>query len=242
MLLYKNYIKRSIDFLLALVGSIILLPFMLPLVLLLRFTGEGEIFYLQERMGYKNKVFGIIKFATMLKDSLNIGSKTITVKNDPRITSIGKYLRISKINELPQIINVLKGDMALVGPRPLLVKSFQKYTPDIQAIIYQNRPGITGIGSLIFRDEERLITLCKEQGMDPLAYYQDHIYPYKGALEEWYTRHISFSTDIKILLLTLWVVLRKDSRIVYRIFRDLPPKPEILSEKGLGKWAIGNRQ
>ena len=229
---YKNF-KRLFDFTLSALGLLVLAPLFLPLMLLLRLTGEGEIFYLQERMGYKNQAFGIIKFATMLKDSLNIGSKTITVKNDPRITTLGRYLRMSKINELPQILNVLKGDMALVGPRPLLVKSFYKYSPEIQAIIYQNRPGITGIGSLIFRDEERLITICKERGIDPLEYYQNHIYPYKGELEKWYYQHISLSTDIKILLLTVWVVISKDSRIVYRVFPDLPPKPVILTPEGL---------
>jgi lipopolysaccharide/colanic/teichoic acid biosynthesis glycosyltransferase len=228
-LLYKNYIKRIIDFLLALIGSIILLPFMLPLMLLLRLTGEGEIFYLQERMGYKNRTFGIIKFATMLKNSLNIGSKTITVKNDPRITPLGKYLRITKINELPQIINVLKGDMALVGPRPLLVKSFQKYSAEVQTVIYSNRPGITGIGSLVFRNEEKLITAVKSNGKDPLEYYKNHIYPYKGALETWYHHNISFKTDMMILILTFWSVLHKDSELVYKWFSTLPRKPKELS-------------
>ena len=198
-------------------------------MILLRITGEGEIFYLQERMGYQNKPFKIIKFATMLKDSLNLGSKTITVKNDPRITPLGKYLRITKINELPQIINVIKGDMALVGPRPLLIPSFHKYSEEVQKTIYQNRPGITGIGSLVFRDEEKLITAVKNTGKDPLKYYKNHIYPYKGELEQWYYDHVSLKTDMIILILTFWVVLTKNSNLVYKCFSDLPPKPRELS-------------
>lgn len=227
---YSRYLKRYIDCLLAVLGLTFLLPFILPIVIFLRFTGEGEIFYLQERMGYRNKPFKIIKFATMLKDSLNLGSKTITVKNDPRITPLGKYLRITKINELPQIINVIKGDMALVGPRPLLISSFKKYSQDVQNIIYQNRPGITGIGSLVFRDEEKLITAVKNKGKDPLEYYKNYIYPYKGQLEKWYYNHISFETDLIILILTFFAVVTKNSDIVYKCFPDLPPKPAELSE------------
>jgi lipopolysaccharide/colanic/teichoic acid biosynthesis glycosyltransferase len=237
-----QYIKRFFDLLLASSTLLIFVPCTLILYFLKQSGINKHVFFVQIRLGYKNKVFKIFKFATMKSGSDKTTNTYITVANDSRVTKIGSLLRKTKLDELPQIINIFRNEMSFVGPRPLMKESFYAYPREIQDIIYSVKPGITGIGSLIFRDEERLITLCKEQGMDPLAYYQDHIYPYKGALEEWYTRHISFSTDIKILLLTLWVVLRKDSRIVYRIFRDLPSKPEILSEKGLGKWAIGNRQ
>jgi lipopolysaccharide/colanic/teichoic acid biosynthesis glycosyltransferase len=207
----------------------LLLPLCAFIILMLRITAEGEVFYLQERMGYRNKPFFIYKFATMLKNSPNMVGKTVTVRNDPRITKIGKFLRITKINELPQILNVIKGDMSLVGPRPLLVTSFHKYTADVQKIIYQNKPGITGIGSLVFRDEEKLVTAYKDLGKDPLDYYRDHIYPYKGTLEFWYYNNISFWTDIKILFLTFWSIIKSDSQLVYKVFKNLPPKPKELS-------------
>lgn len=202
---------------------------------MLKFTAEGEIFYLQERMGLNNKLFNIYKFATMLKDSPNLGNKTLTVRNDPRITKVGQFLRITKINELPQILNVIKGDMSLVGPRPLLPKSYEKYTVAVQNVIYKNRPGITGLGSLVFRDEELLVTKYKELGKDPIEYYKTYIYPHKGTLEEWYFYNCSILVDIKILFLTFWSLLNPKSQLVYRTLRNLPLKPDSLTEAGIQK-------
>lgn len=222
-------IKRFFDIVFSGLGLVLLLPIFAPIMILLKITAEGEIFYKQQRVGYKNKTFGILKFATMLKESANMGSGLVTVRNDPRITPLGSFLRISKINELPQIINVFVGDMSLVGPRPLPESSVAKYSPDVKEKLYQNRPGITGIGSLLFRDEEKLVTAYKNQGNDPLDYYRGHIYPYKGALELWYYKHISLSTDIAILFLTFWSVVKSDSQLVYNIFKSLPKKPIELS-------------
>ena len=120
--------KRISDLVFSLLGLFILSPLFLLIILILKHTAEKEVFYLQERMGLNNKPFYIYKFATMIKNSQNIGSKTVTLRTDPRVTRFGKILRISKINELPQILNVIKGDMSLVGPRPLLTSSFKKYT------------------------------------------------------------------------------------------------------------------
>jgi lipopolysaccharide/colanic/teichoic acid biosynthesis glycosyltransferase len=169
----------------------------------------------------------------MLKDSASMGNKTLTVRNDPRITKVGNFLRITKINELPQILNVIKGDMALVGPRPLLLKSFTKYTPEVQEVIYKNKPGITGLGSLVFRDEELLVTTFKEQAKNPSDYYTHYIYPYKGALEQWYYQNTSIRVDLKILFLTFWSLLHSDSQLVYKTFKTLPPKPEGLTVEGI---------
>ncbi len=105
----------------------------LPIIILLRVTAEGEVFYFQERIGLKNSRFQIWKFATMLKNSMNMGTGSITLQNDFRVTPIGKFLRKTKINELPQIINILKGDISLVGPRPLVTKTFSAYTEEIQS-------------------------------------------------------------------------------------------------------------
>lgn len=233
--IFYSFFKRSFDFIVSLIGLLVISPLFLFVMILLKFTGEGEIFYLQERLGKNNKPFFIYKFATMLKDSANIGNKALTVRNDPRITRVGRFLRMTKINELPQILNVIKGDMALVGPRPLLLRSFQNYTPEVQAIIYKNRPGITGIGSLIFRDEELLVTKYKDLGKDPKQYYRLYIFPYKGALEEWYYHNCSLIVDFKILFLTFWSLVNKDSQLVFKTLKNLPIKPDSLTVAGINK-------
>lgn len=225
--------KRLFDFALSIIGLLLIAPIFLIIIVILKLTGEREIFYHQERLGFNNKPFYIYKFATMLKNSPNLGNKTFTVRNDPRITKVGKILRKTKINELPQILNVIKGDMSLVGPRPLLSKSFERYTQDVQNKIYQNRPGITGLGSLVFRDEELLVTKYKERGKDPIEYYKTYIYPHKGELEEWYYHNCSASIDLKILLLTFWSLLNSKSQLVYKILKKLPVKPHALTIRGI---------
>lgn len=220
--------KRICDFLVALVLLLLLSPLLIPIVIGLRFTGEGEIFYKQNRVGFKRKDFGILKFATMLKDSPNIGTGDITLRNDPRVTSMGGFLRKSKINELPQILNVLFGDMSLVGPRPLMQVSFELYSKKVQAVVYESKPGITGIGSLVYRDEEALVSAVTDGGGDPRAYYRDAIYPYKGALEYWYYKNKGFITDFKILVGTALSLLNSEKDWATRLFSKLPPRPEIL--------------
>jgi len=227
------YLKRFFDLLFSGIGLLLISPIFLIIIVLLKLSGEGEVFYFQERIGHQFKLFNIWKFATMLKNSPNMGNKTVTLRNDPRITTMGKYLRITKINELPQIINVIKGDMSLVGPRPLLYKSYKKYSPEVQEVIYKNRPGVTGLGSLIFRDEEKLTSAVKELGGEPLDYYKEYIYPYKGALEFWYYQNISFFTDLKILFLTFWQILSPDSQLVFKVFDQLPERPKELTTEGI---------
>lgn len=217
--MYRSFIKRFLDIILSLIGLLILSPVLLPIIIILALTGEREVFYLQKRIGQNNKPFHVWKFATMLKNSPNIGAGIITLTNDPRVTPIGKFLRQSKINELPQLFNVLRGDMSIVGPRPLLQKSFDLYSKNIQSKIYDNRPGITGIGSLIFRDEERIVA----QSENPHETYES-IFPYKGALELWYRENISLFTDIQIIFLTVWLILFPNSDMAYKMFKDLPKR------------------
>ena len=151
--------KRICDLILSALSITILSPLLIPVMIGLKLTGEGYIFYLQERVGYKNQLFNIYKFATMLLDSPNMKGGAITMKNDPRITPMGGFLRKSKINELPQLFNILLGDMSFVGPRPVMKKqSFDLYPEDVKQVIYNVKPGLTGIGSLVFRDEEQIIT------------------------------------------------------------------------------------
>jgi lipopolysaccharide/colanic/teichoic acid biosynthesis glycosyltransferase len=213
------FFKRIFDVVVATVALIVLSPLLLPSIIILAVTGEREVFYLQQRVGFKNKLFNIYKFATMLKNSPNIGTGEITLRNDPRVTAFGKFLRITKINELPQIINVLRGHMSIVGPRPLMPVSVALYPPHIKDNIYNAKPGITGIGSLIFRDEEKIIS----DAADPKAKYAE-IYPYKGALEMWYQKNASMYTDVMIVFLTAYSIVAPKNQLAFKIFNNLPKR------------------
>tara|TARA_B100001059_G_scaffold235416_1_gene280969 strand:+ start:48509 stop:49174 length:666 start_codon:yes stop_codon:yes gene_type:complete len=212
--------KRLLDIVVSLTTLIIFLPLFIPIIIILRFTAEGEIFYFQERIGINNSIFQIWKFATMLKNSMNMGTGSITLQNDFRVTGIGKFLRKTKINELPQIINIIKGDISLVGPRPLVIKTFIAYNKDIQDKIYKIKPGLTGIGSIVFRDEETIISGVKDE--DPHEYYKRVIAPFKGELEMWYQENRSFILDMQLIFMTAWVILFPNSNLYEKWFKDLP--------------------
>jgi len=223
--MYKHFLKRIIDFLLAFIALIILSPILIPVVIGLLLTGEHYVFYFQKRIGFKNKTFNIWKFATMLKASPNLSGGLHTLKKDPRLMPMGPFLRKTKINEIPQIINILKGDMSIVGPRPLVDKTFEPYSKYVKENIYNVKPGLTGIGSIIFRDEEKLLSETK---MDAKDFYANHIAPYKGELEIWYQKNLDFWTDIKLVFCTAWVIIFSKSELPFRIFKGLPPKPDSL--------------
>ena len=217
-----NFSKRLLDLLLSSIALIILLPILIPITIILKFTAEGEVFYFQERIGINNSRFQIWKFATMLKNSMDLGSGSITLQNDFRVTKIGFFLRKTKINELPQIINILKGDISLVGPRPLVIKTFSAYNKDVQSRIYNVKPGLTGIGSIIFRDEESIISAVKNE--DPHEFYKRIIAPYKGELEMWYQSNRSLLLDFQLIFMTAWVILVPDSKLYEKWFKDLPKR------------------
>ena len=223
--MYKLLFKRIIDLFLTILAILVLSPFLVPICLILLLTGEHYIFYKQIRVGYKNSRFLIWKFATMLKASPSLGTGSLTVKNDPRVFPFGKFLRQTKINELPQLINLLIGNMTIVGPRPQMEVDFYKFPIAIQKTIYNTKPGLTGIGSIIFRDEEEWISNANG---DKHEFYKSHIAPYKGELEIWYQQHLSFYTDFMLIFLTAWVILFPKSELVYTIFKDLPARPEEL--------------
>lgn len=220
--MYKKIGKRVVDIVFALLALTILAPFLIPVVLILLLTGEHEVFYLQNRIGFKNSTFKIWKFATMMKNSSKMGTGSLTVRNDPRVLPVGRFLRKTKINELPQLINVLIGNMSFVGARPQMKVDFEKFSPEVQACVYDTPPGITGIGSIIFRDEEKWIS---EAEGDKHEFYKNHIAPYKGAVEMWYQQNISFYTDVMLIFITAWVIISPESEIVYKVFKSLPPKP-----------------
>ncbi|MBL7739716.1 MAG: sugar transferase [Chitinophagaceae bacterium] len=214
-------IKRFFDIVFSLLALIILLPVFIPIIILLLLTGEHEVFFRQDRVGYRNKIFRIWKFATMLKNSPNMGSGDVTTRNDPRVTKIGRFLRISKLNELPQVINILTGDMSFVGPRPLMKVGFDRYTDEMKEKVYRVKPGLTGIGSIVFRDEELIIT---KSSLPPHECYRQVILPYKGAVEVWYQQHYSFYTDFMILFLTAWAIVVPSSSLVHKVFPSLPKR------------------
>lgn len=216
--------QRCFDILFAGLAVIFLSPLLVPIALLLRFTGEGEIFFLQERIGKGGRPFNLFKFATMLKNSPNIATGTVTVKGDTRILPVGKFLRKTKINELPQLFNILLGDMSLVGPRPLTKQTFSAYAPETQAVVLRVRPGLSGIGSVIFRDEENML----HGQHDALEYYHHVVAPYKGAVERWYVENNRFSNYFAIILATVWVVIHPRSTLAWRLFPTLPPPPREL--------------
>jgi len=209
----------------ALIALIILSPFLIPISIILLLTGEHEVLYLQNRVGFKNSRFKIWKYATMMKNSSKMGTGSLTVRNDPRVLPIGKFLRQTKINELPQIVNVLIGNMSFVGPRPQMEVDFFKFPEHVQEVIYNSNPGITGIGSIIFRDEEKWISNAPG---DKHEFYKEHIAPYKGELEIWYQKNLSFYTDIMLIFLTAWTIVAPESDLVYSVFNDLPIRPAIL--------------
>jgi len=212
---------RIIDVLLSLLALLVLLPLFIPIVVILLLTGEHKVFYLQTRVCYKNKDFKIIKFATMLSNSANMGSGSLTLKNDPRVLPFGSFLRKTKINELPQILNIIIGDLSIVGPRPQMKVDFEKYSDDVQNKIYNVRPGLTGIGSIIFRDEESLISLAAENE-NPHDFYKRVIAPYKGELEIWYHSHRSLFLDFQLIFMTAWAIVSPETRLYEKWFKDLP--------------------
>ena len=216
--------QRFFDVVLSGFALLLLSPLILPIALILRFTGEGEIFFTQLRVGRRGHLFPLYKFATMLKNSPNIGTGTVTLKGDPRILPFGHFLRRTKINELPQLLNILKGDMSLIGPRPQTQRCFDAFPPLAQEDIKSVRPGLSGIGSLVFRDEERIMHASN----DPNRFYDDVIMPYKGQLERWYVANNSLWTYLVLIALTAWVVLIPRSGAVWSTFPALPrPSPEL---------------
>ena len=223
----KNRMIRAIDFFLALIAIIFLLPIFIIIIPILRFTGEGEVFYFQERYGLSGKKFNILKFATMKKDSPNLDGGMLTVENDPRILPIGHFLRASKINELPQIINILIGDMSIIGPRPLTEEIISYYDIESKLQILSTRPGLSGIGSIVFRNEQEI--LCGVTNRHD--FYSNEIAPYKKKLEIWYVQNKSFFLNLKLILFTALAVLLKSSQLHWYFLKNLPIPPDAIKNQ-----------
>ena len=217
-------IQRTLDILFAGLAILTLSPVLVPVIIFLKFSGEGEILFSQKRVGRNGKLFNLLKFATMLKNSPNIGAGTVTLKDDPRVLPFGKILRKTKINELPQLINIIRGDMSVVGPRPQTPRCFDVFPLDYQIEIKKVRPGLSGLGPIVFRDEENILS----QNDASIDFYDTVIAPYKGEVESFYVNSHNIVTYFKIILATIWVVLFPNSKIVWRLFPKLPTPPKNL--------------
>ena len=193
--------KRAFDILCSFLGLTVLSPVLLVVSVLVAVTSPGGGFFRQERIGKDGKPFRIFKFRSMRKD--NAGLK-ITTGNDSRITPVGRFLRKSKIDELPQLINVLVGDMSFVGPRPEVADYVNLYTP-YQRQVLLVRPGITGLASIRFRNENDLLTASD----DPNRAYVEQIMPRKIDLDLEYIPHASVFYDIKLIFQTFAVVIKE---------------------------------
>jgi lipopolysaccharide/colanic/teichoic acid biosynthesis glycosyltransferase len=195
-------------------------------MIVLKLTGEHYVFYKQVRVGRCDNDFELFKFATMLKNSPNLPGGLFTFENDPRILPIGNFLRKTKINEFPQLINILKGDMSVVGYRPLVRQGYEEYSNKIKQKIYNIKPGLSGIGSIVLRNEEKIM-----QGItDKISFYNNVIIPYKGELESWFIDNYGLVIYFKIIFITIIRVLRPSSYIWQRTFKNLPNIPKELEE------------
>jgi lipopolysaccharide/colanic/teichoic acid biosynthesis glycosyltransferase len=219
--------QRILDIIFSSLGLILLSPLLIPLCVLLRLTGEGKILFLQNRIGKNGQSFKIFKFATMLEDSPNIGTGTITLKYDPRILPTGHILRKTKINELPQLVNVLLGHMSIIGPRPQTTRCFNAFPTSSKTAILTLRPGLSGLGSIIFRNEENMMN----EHENPTEFYDDYIMPYKGRLEEWYGKNQTLSTYFKLIFLTILALIAPNNQAIWWLLPELPTPP-----KQLEKW------
>ena len=211
---------RILDIFFSIAGLAFLSPLFLIVSVLLKCSGEGHIFYKQKRIGAGAKPFYVLKFATMLKDSPSMAGGLLTQRDDPRILPMGGFLRWTKINELPQLLNVLLGSMSLVGPRPIAGEHFEMYPPHLVYVYEKGVPGLSGLASVFFRDEEALIDRA---GDDYLTFYKDVIMPYKAELEAWYWHHRSVLIYLKVILVTAIAILVKVD--IHHWFKQLPPVP-----------------
>ena len=205
---YSRYVKRVLDFALALVMIVPCGLVMIPIAIAVKATSEGPVFYTAPRGGYHNKPFSILKFRTMVVGADKFSSTTAL--NDPRITPIGRVLRYTKLDELPQLFNILKGDMSFIGPRPELLRYTDQYTEDQQCILWV-RPGISDPSSI------KLISLDELVGHDdPEGNYEKKILGEKNRMRVEYARSQSFGLDMRVFFDTLKTVIQKNLRSARR--------------------------
>ena len=216
--------ERFLDIIFSGLALLLLSPLLVAIVIILKCSGEGEVFFMQERVGRHGALFKLFKFATMLKDSPNLGTGTVTMRGDPRVLPVGKFLRKTKINELPQLLNIFFGDMSIIGPRPLTIQTFGSYSDITQGIVQEVRPGLSGVGSIIFRGEEDIMYGVNAS----VDFYDNVIAPYKGALEEWFVSNKRLYIYFVAIFITIWAIFFPKTKVAWKVFKDLPEPPEEL--------------
>ncbi len=216
--------ERFLDIIFSGLALLLLSPLLVAIVIILKCSGEGEVFFMQERVGRHGALFKLFKFATMLKDSPNLGTGTVTMRGDPRVLPVGKFLRKTKINELPQLLNIFFGDMSIIGPRPLTIQTFGSYSDITQGIVKEVRPGLSGVGSIIFRGEEDIMYGVNAS----VDFYDNVIAPYKGALEEWFVSNKRLYIYFVAIFITIWAIFFPKTKVAWKVFKDLPEPPEEL--------------
>jgi lipopolysaccharide/colanic/teichoic acid biosynthesis glycosyltransferase len=195
-------LKRALDILGSALGLLILLPVLIIVGIIIKLDSPGPVFFRQERLGQGGRRFRILKFRSMVVGAAHAGT-ALTVCADRRITRAGMFLRRTKLDELPQLINVLAGDMSIVGPRPEVAEFVKFYTPNQRAIILSMRPGMTDYAAILFRDESSLLG----QGRDPVEVYRREIMPVKFACYERYSREIGLVNDLSIIFATILLLV-----------------------------------
>jgi len=198
-ILRNQKLKRAIDIVGAVFGLTLFSPLIIPACVFIRLDGSKEIFFKQERLGKKGKAFMLYKFTTMDHDA-HIKGPLLSKTDDPRITRVGKIVRMLSLNELAQFINVLKGEISIVGPRPEVPKYAKHWPEEMREKILSIRPGITGYGTVAYWQESNILN-DKE---DPEDYYINHIVPEKLRLESWYVDNWNLLLDFKLMLQTFY--------------------------------------
>ena len=198
--MYKSFGKRVFDVVATLIGGLILLPIIMIISIWIKLSSRGPLFYVQSRVGKDFKLFNLYKFRSMIVDADQVGP-SVTSGDDPRITKVGKIIRRTKIDELPQLLNVLKGDMSLVGPRPEIEKFVEIKREEYKKVL-SVKPGITDNAAIEYRDEEEILN----QYEDKEKAYIEIVLPEKIKLYYQYIDNISFVNDFKLILKTLHVI------------------------------------
>jgi lipopolysaccharide/colanic/teichoic acid biosynthesis glycosyltransferase len=217
---------RGLDLLFSLVALTAFSPLLVMVAIALRFSGEGEVFYRQVRIGKGGREFRLLKFATMMKNSPAMGSGELTLPNDPRVLPLGRVLRKTKLNELPQLLNIVVGDLSVIGPRPQTRRYYDCYAAADRAWIDTIRPGLSGVGSILFRDEEALLATVA----DPVTFDNQVITPYKGQVEHWFAVNQSVSLYFELIITTVLVVLWPSSGLHQGLLRRVPEPPAVLKK------------
>ncbi len=201
-------IKRVFDFVVSLVALILLSPLFIIIALLIKIDSKGPIFYKQKRVGKGLKEFDLIKFRTMYPNADKEGYLTVGMK-DPRVTKVGYFLRKYKLDELPQLINVLKGEMSLVGHRPELMHRIMKLPPEQKKLYEDFKPGITCYASIEYIKENEVLEKANLNSKEEIEdFYMKHILPDKIALNMKYYKHPNVLHDIKLIFMTIFKILK----------------------------------